>query len=159
MRPIKPLSMILLSIMDKKKYNAEYYSKNRAAILAQVKKKRQENPEKVNLKNRKYYHTNDAFREKIQAKMRAYKRNWRLEKEYGLTEEQYLDILRRQDGRCAICKTEEWGGHRNMPHIDHDHLTGKVRGILCGSCNRALGMFKESLDIIKSAHAYLQKHG
>lgn len=61
-----------------------------------------------------------------------------LKKRYGLTYEEYVGMIESQGGRCAICKTTDWG--KKEPHVDHDHGTGLVRGILCNRCNAAAGM-------------------
>lgn len=74
-------------------------------------------------------------------------------KKYGLTQEQYEELLTRQDGKCAVCKTP-MDGVRNE-HIDHDHATGQVRGLLCSHCNTAIGKFKDNPDILIAAAQYL----
>jgi hypothetical protein len=73
---------------------------------------------------------------------------------YGLTNEQWLSLFEKQGNCCAICKTKT--PNRNQWCTDHDHSTGKVRGILCHHCNRALGLFQDSLSHLASATAYLQ---
>ncbi len=76
---------------------------------------------------------------------------WKLKNRYGLTAEEYEAILESQGGGCAICeKTPEEAGKRLS--VDHDHETGDVRGLLCQSCNLALGMIEDHLD---AALAYL----
>lgn len=86
------------------------------------------------------------------------KREWRTAnlKKYGLTPEQYDAILSAQGGVCAICKTN-WmrGGYRHLD-VDHDHTTGKVRGLLCGRCNRGLGYFKDNPQNLAAAIDYLR---
>jgi hypothetical protein len=63
---------------------------------------------------------------------------WRtqIKRKFGLSEEEYNAILRKQNGVCAICKRQQKG--RRLA-VDHDHVTGKVRGLLCISCNRVVG--------------------
>lgn len=74
-----------------------------------------------------------------------------LRREYGISLGEYLEMLRGQNGACAVC------GDGGKLHVDHDHETGRVRGLLCGSCNRALGLLKDNVDSLKSAIDYLQK--
>lgn len=75
---------------------------------------------------------------------------------YGITQEQYDAMLISQEGRCAICGTDQWGGSGNRPHIDHDHATKKVRGLLCFSCNVTLGwMERKGLVVTLMAMKYL----
>jgi hypothetical protein len=82
-------------------------------------------------------------------------KNWRLRKRYGLSVEEVQSMYESQHGRCAICFTEIMGRNR---HIDHDHLTGKVRGILCQKCNMGLGSFDDNQIKLQAAINYLIKH-
>lgn len=95
-----------------------------------------------------------------------YNRYWRAMREFGLTEEQLVAMYEAQNGHCAICGREaalltETPGDRSAEQticIDHNHSTGKVRGILCGKCNRAIGMLNEDIGLLRSAIAYLESH-
>lgn len=92
------------------------------------------------------------------AKLKAYqKERYRRVQlaQYDLTEEQYASILEDQGGTCAICNSPP---KKINLAVDHCHTTGKVRGILCGTCNRALGLFKDSSRTLKAAAAYLEKN-
>lgn len=74
---------------------------------------------------------------------------------YGLTEEEYVDMLAIQKNRCAICKTPfDFDIPKNI-HIDHCHDTKDVRGILCRDCNIGLGHFKDSPERLVMASQYL----
>jgi hypothetical protein len=77
---------------------------------------------------------------------------------YGVTPDQYEQMMLGQDGRCAICRSEEWPGKGNRPHVDHDHATGKVRGLLCGKCNVGLGNLDDDPARLRAAAAYLEAH-
>ena len=77
---------------------------------------------------------------------------------YGITAEDYANLLDMQGGCCAICGTDTPGGRDKVWHVDHCHDTLKVRGLLCGLCNRGLGQFKDDLDRLRSAVAYLELH-
>lgn len=77
---------------------------------------------------------------------------------YGLTEEKYNELLKKQDGKCAVCGKEEKfmsKGHIKKLAVDHDHLTGKVRGLLCLHCNLILGLLKDDLSLIPKFEKYL----
>jgi hypothetical protein len=78
---------------------------------------------------------------------------------YGLTIEQYDALFAEQGGMCAICTKPESArrikGTRPLS-VDHNHLTGQIRGLLCSNCNRALGLFGEDTDIMKRAIYYLR---
>lgn len=90
----------------------------------------------------------------------AHKRTW-LKQLYGLTLEQFDELFKKQDGRCGICgkyQPENAKGY-NVLCVDHDHLTGVVRGLLCRKCNAGIGQLNDSITLLENALAYLQKHG
>ncbi len=68
---------------------------------------------------------------------------------YGIDDDTFKAIRSAQDGRCKLCNKETSG------HVDHDHATGQVRGLLCGNCNRALGLFREDPKTLFRAISYL----
>lgn len=76
---------------------------------------------------------------------------------YKLSHESYEIFLEEQNYSCAICKTHISELSRSTLDIDHDHNTGIVRGLLCNSCNRGLGLFKDNVSLIMSAVKYLKK--
>lgn len=76
---------------------------------------------------------------------------------YGITPEQWEEMLAAQGGVCAICKASAWGGNHNRPNADHDHATGKFRGILSHSCNNGLGRFHDDPMLLASAIVYLTR--
>lgn len=79
-------------------------------------------------------------------------------KTYGLTEQDYNDLLTKQNSRCAICGALESGtSFYSQLVVDHDHKSNKVRGLLCHACNVLLGKAKDNLDILQSAITYLKK--
>jgi hypothetical protein len=90
------------------------------------------------------------------------RRNKRLLHQYGLDEKQYAEMLRTQDGKCAACGRLNSGkrhGERYAPmYIDHDHKTGRVRGLLCAQCNTALGLLEDSEKRISQLAVYLHPH-
>lgn len=88
-------------------------------------------------------------------KHRVHARRAHIKYKYGLSEPEFIDLCERQFWRCAICTTSISKGTSN---IDHDHATGKVRGILCANCNRGLGAFQDNYKSLLAAGAYLEKH-
>lgn len=94
---------------------------------------------------------------------KQYQRDWRaanplrakahgLKKAYGITLERFHDMMEAQGGKCAICKQKP---ERHALNVDHCHATGKVRGLLCHKCNRALGLFRDSQTLLANAISYL----
>lgn len=83
---------------------------------------------------------------------------WR--KRYGITAIEYQALFDAQGGVCAICKKHENRIHKGTKAnmcVDHDHATGKVRGLLCAKCNSGLGYFADNIDTLLSAVNYLQR--
>lgn len=78
-----------------------------------------------------------------------------LKKKFGLTPEQYTDLYEAQGGACAICRATSNFTFKNLC-VDHDHATGKVRGLLCLNCNTALGQLKDSVSLLLKAADYLE---
>jgi hypothetical protein len=78
----------------------------------------------------------------------------RLRREYGITLSEYKRVLRGQGGCCAICKRPE-KEFKNALAVDHDHVSGKLRGLLCWGCNKALGVFRDHIENMKEAVQYL----
>jgi hypothetical protein len=128
---------------------------------------RRKNPEKVK-----------AYEDKRRGLRRAYNREWtrnnpekrfasdlrRRLKKYGLTIDQFKDLVAKQQGLCAICKRppdarKTTGGRRYWRlDVDHSHLTGKVRALLCCSCNGLLGYARDSIEVLSLAIDYLRAH-
>lgn len=82
-------------------------------------------------------------------------RKHRLKKKYGMTEQEYVKLLHKQGGVCAICFKPPCD---ELLCVDHNHETGKVRGLLHRSCNAAIGLLKEDIDNLESAIRYLKKN-
>ena len=81
--------------------------------------------------------------------------NRNCKRRYGIDYQQYQEMLLKQDSSCAICCATEAGrGHAHFS-VDHNHSTGRVRGLLCHNCNTGLGMFKDNIVFLKEAVEYL----
>jgi hypothetical protein len=87
----------------------------------------------------------------------------RMKKVYGLPRDQYDQMLAEQGGRCAICGAEpdptSPARLAHALHVDHDHATNKIRGLLCYQCNLALGNFRDNETFLLAAVEYLRGHG
>lgn len=110
---------------------ADWYEKNRIKEIARNKKYRAEKPE--------------------------VDRRGHLRRKFGLTLEQYDDMLKKQGDVCAICKGRPTGRWKSLA-VDHSHATGKVRGLLCYHCNLTLGYGRDSAAILEKAAEYLRKN-
>lgn len=82
-----------------------------------------------------------------------------IRRKFGLSPESYEYLLDVQNNSCLICNKEFTPETRiTGPNIDHCHETQNIRGILCGTCNSGLGMFKDNIDVLKNAIKYLQEN-
>jgi hypothetical protein len=88
-------------------------------------------------------------------KVDEYERKHKLKSIYGITLEDYKNILNKQNGKCAICGEPSINKRFS---VDHNHTTGKVRGLLCNNCNTGIGLLKENLEIIQRALLYLKNN-
>ena len=90
------------------------------------------------------------------------KKDTHLKRNFGISLEQYDGIFAAQNGKCAICGNTEStldrrSGEPKMLSVDHDHITGKIRGLLCQRCNLILGLFEDSTSNLIMAIKYLEK--
>lgn len=99
----------------------------------------------------KYYKENkDKYRERHRIRS--------LKVKYNLTPDQYNDLYIQQDYKCAICGTHEQDTQRKKLVVDHCHVTGNVRGLLCNNCNSGLGLFKDDVGLLNKAKQYLTEN-
>jgi predicted SprT family Zn-dependent metalloprotease len=124
-----------------KSYHAKWYQANKEKRLAQI----------------ELYQTtkSDDWRKLIGQKHH-------LKTRYNLTPEQYNEMARQQDYKCAICNTDVTNNIRANKQIalsvDHNHTTGNIRELLCMKCNYGLGYFRDSAEILDKASKYIDKH-
>ena len=130
--------------------------------------------EEISERRRRRRETDPAYRQKLLAAAQAYReahkeelsgrrrrrrdpmarRKHRLRCIYGISLEEYDAMLDRQGGVCAICKKKPDEGKALF--VDHCHITGRVRGLLCGKCNSVLAFGNDDPDILRAAIAYLR---
>ena len=86
------------------------------------------------------------------------RRELNLQRLYGITLEDYDMMILAQDGKCAICETTSPRGNTGRFHVDHNHDTGEVRGLLCSNCNTGIGLLQDSSKIVLKALNYLERN-
>jgi len=123
------------------------YVANPAPAKARAKRWQQANPERVNA----YYRTR-----RLEPEVKRRERAGHLMRKYGMTVDQYDAMLEGQGGGCFICGRPP--REDISLHVDHDHSTGKFRGILCFCCNNALADFQEDPELLKKAASYVSWH-
>lgn len=123
----------------------------------------EERKERKRKYNRKYYADNSERRRRYLQEWRVsnpeYSRKYDRMRKYGMSAEDYEILLMTQNGCCAICGTDTPGGNSKVFHVDHNHATSHVRGLLCHSCNVALGHLKDDPLIVRAALEYLEDNG
>ena len=111
------------------------------------------NSEKGQEKTKKYskeYYSREDVRER--------QRRNRIEKTFNISYNDYEKMVIFQDNKCEICGNPETDSRHKFLSIDHNHRTKEVRGLLCNLCNKALGLFKDNLTVLKSAVKYIRKY-
>jgi len=164
-----------------KKRDKEYRQNHKHEIDVYQKEYRQKNKEYFRQKAKEYYQLNkeklkeyktiyrENNKEKIKAQQIEYRennpekiRNHDLKSNHNITLEEYNKMLDEQNGVCAICFEKETDKESNKKikslAVDHDHKIGSVRGLLCGKCNKMLGMAKDNIFILKNAIEYLKRN-
>lgn len=132
-------------IIDKK------YRDNNKEILKQKGKKRYvDNKEEIKKYNRNYYNNHPEKYNKVKSQQNSFKRH------YKITLEEYNLMFENQNGKCAICGRHQDELKRALA-VDHNHITGNVRGLLCDSCNSGIGYLKDNVQLLQKAIDYLKK--
>jgi len=126
----------------KKEYNKQYYLKNSEEQKEYQRQWRLKNPEYI----KQYCLKNSEKR-----------RRWKLKNNYNMTLEQYQEKLTEQFSGCPICNITIMETGKTLI-VDHNHKTGKTRGLICRNCNSAIGLLKDDPKIVKNALTYLEKY-
>lgn len=151
-----------------KQQRKKTYNKNKESI----KQWRLDNLERINKREKQYRMENSEKRKynrqqpHIREKNRIAHNKWKMNnftkyknsvlKKFGITIDTYNKILISQENKCAICGKSQDEFPRALS-VDHNHVTGEVRGLLCVRCNTVLGNALDNIDILKNAIVYLQK--
>lgn len=142
-------------------YDKKWREENREKRNAYNREWRKKNPEKAKGHHTKWRENNidkvKAYRTQYNKENRAYRLDYKLLKTYGLAKGVYETMLKQQLGACAICGINSPGGNGRF-HVDHNHVTKKVRELLCLNCNNGIGKFKDDLSLLEKAVVYLRKH-
>ena len=122
---------------------------------------------KCNIRMSREYRAKNKIKVRVKAKVYRERNKGKikgqyLSTKYGITIEQFDQMMAAQDGVCAICgrletAKNQWGGVKQLA-VDHDHETGKVRALLCTKCNMALGGTDDNVEILAHMISYIEKH-
>ena len=139
-----------------KKYHAKRYVEQKDKLKVQLKKYKEGNKEKLEVASLLWKKNNPD-------KVKQYQRTSNLRKNFGLSMDEYEQMLAMQNNLCAICEKPETFIHHQTKEtarlaVDHCHKTNKVRKLLCKSCNTALGLFKDDIGVMENAVQYLKDH-
>lgn len=111
----------------------------------QAREWRAANPERARAIGRRHY----------QKSSQTTRRGWVLKRHFGMTLEQYNEQIAKQGGKCALCLRVPTEQPKRKLAVDHCHKTNTIRGLLCGECNRGLGLFRDNVYLLKRAIKYL----
>lgn len=146
-------------------YYRRWCKENREKLREHSRKWAAAHPASVREKFRRWYDANkDALAQRRRATRKKEQRTkeavslYKRKRAYGITKEQFAKLLELQGGRCPVCIVALRRGTKNGLHVDHDHSTGVVRGLLCGRCNIALGYLKDDPRRARAAAEYLENH-
>jgi len=128
--------------------NSNYYNSPKELAYRKAYRQRPEVKERHRVEVRNYYRT-------LKGKA-AYRRN-SLKRLYNISVEQYDVLFKSQHGVCAICSMPPKNNRKLF--VDHNHITNKVRGLLCDKCNFILGLSNESASILQEGINYLSRYG
>ncbi|OPY52209.1 MAG: Recombination endonuclease VII [Methanosaeta sp. PtaU1.Bin060] len=148
--------------LDKEKlkdYHKAYYEANRDKWPRRTR----EQQDKYNATRRERYANDPNLRKEISDKVKDYhkrypmaKKSQRIKKKYGISLQEFNTLLESQGGKCAICGYSDLSDKNFFPVVDHDHVEGRIRGLLCMNCNMGIGKFKEDVSRLQSAISYLE---
>lgn len=110
-----------------------------------------------NKESREWYEKNKDRKKELSKDYRSTKKDQDLKKSYGISLHEYSEMLVEQDYSCKICQTHQDSLKRALC-VDHNHDTGKIRGLLCDTCNRSLGLLKDNIEVLKRAVDYLERN-
>ena len=138
-------------------YNSS--EKVKAKKREEIKQWRKDNPEKKKEQKKRHY---EKHHEKCLKRSKEWYhtnkdryRNGAMLRKYGISLEEYNALREQQNYECALCKKHEDENYQGLV-IDHSHVTGKVRKLLCTSCNVGLGMFQDNPELLEKAAEYLR---
>lgn len=134
------------------KYLREYRQKNRDKLLEYKRQYRAENDDKIKNYRRLTRERTKEWNKEYYILNKDRIRFYSIKRKYNLTKTEYLHLVDIQEGLCAICKKLDKDG---MLNVDHNHQTGKVRGLLCGLCNAFIGRIDDNAFIAKTLIDYL----
>jgi len=133
----------------------EYRNKNIEEITRKHIIFRQINKEKIKIRNKiSHEKRKDKIKLNYINNKQKIKENY-LINNYGINSENYNNMFNNQGGCCKICKIHQSELKISLC-VDHDHVTGKIRGLLCSACNRAIGLLKDDYKILENAFMYLK---
>jgi len=137
-----------------------YRAKNPEIVKAIQDRTRAKHAEKHRRRASKWYRDNHEYAKKQMAERRKNKpeviKNEKLRLSFGITLDDYNNMMMIQNSCCAICSIDSMNFKRKLA-VDHCHKTGRVRGLLCGKCNSAIGLMNDSTENLQNAISYLNK--
>jgi hypothetical protein len=137
---------------------------NSGCRVCHLERCKRRDPVKRSISGKEYWRAN---RVKIREKNRAYRLKRpdvqfyaTLKYSYGITRERYDTLVLEQGNRCKVCREQpRQVGKKARLHVDHDHETGAIRGLLCHNCNVSIGLLKDDVGRVRALLEYLERNG
>jgi hypothetical protein len=131
---------------EKKEYDKQYRVEHREEINKKNGRYRTKHRKELNEYNKQYHaeHTEEI-------------KEYRTQHRYNITQEQYNELFDKQKGKCGICGKHQ-SELKKALYIDHNHITGKVRGLLCSKCNFGIGNLNDDINMLTQAITYLKNN-
>jgi len=140
----------------RKQKGQKYYLENKEKINRRQKKYRTANKDKERLRGKIWYRENSDRKKGYSSKyFEEVKRNCDYKRKFNITLDDYDKMFKEQDGVCGICGLPQI--MRRLA-VDHDHKTGKIRGLLCSGCNTSIGRLQDNPERLVKMMQYLQKY-
>lgn len=150
-------------LLNQKKKYAQDHKEERSKYQKEY---RQKNKEKLDKNHKEYYRNNREILLKnsrdrnLNSEVIKRNRELKLIKSFGISNYQYEELLLKQKGLCGMCSKPESSKHQSGTlrklAVDHDHETGRIRGLLCSRCNNGIGLLGDKVEMLKKAINYLK---
>ena len=141
-------------VADRTEYKRAWRKANREKEREYARRYKEKYPDRVRALS---LARTESWRARNPVVYKKYQQNWSLQKKFGISLKERNALLRQQGSKCAGCNSRKpnWKGDW---HVDHCHITKKIRGILCHNCNTALGRVKDSPEVLRNLVRYLESN-
>ena len=160
----RPDSALTPKELERREYMQAYRAANKEHLAALGRTYYETPKERLRESGRAIYArdpvTKREYAKKYRMANKEYLKGWWREHKTGCSPERYAELLKQQNGVCAICGNAESRARRGNAYelsADHDHASGEIRGLLCSNCNLGIGHLRHDMNVLRLAIAYLER--